>query len=94
MLWDVVRALASDEGSAMMAEAYSHSPHGTAYYTADHTRPLSIVNCDNRLVASAMRIRWEDILDNWVSDLQRGFLPGRSMLSNVIDIDLNGNENL
>ena len=111
VLWDVVRALATDEGSRMMAEAYSdlppgehsynlgllcclpkkpsgHSADGTPYYTADHTRPLSIVNCDNRLVASAMRIRWESILDKWVSDFQRGFLPGRSMLSNIVDIDL------
>ena len=112
MLWDVIHALASDKGSALLAEAYSdlllaehsynlgllcclpkkpsgHSADGSPYYTADHTRPLSIVNCDNRLVASAMRIRWEGVLDKWVSDFQRGFLPGRSMLSNVIDIDLN-----
>jgi hypothetical protein len=30
------------------------------FYTPAGTRPLSIVNCDNRLVASAMRLRWED----------------------------------
>ena len=62
---------------------------GMSYYTADHTLSLSIVSCDNRLVARAMRIRWEGILEAWVSDFQQGFLPGRSMLANVIDIDLN-----
>ena len=36
---------------------------GTSYYTAANTRPLSIVNTDNWLLASAVRIRLEPILD-------------------------------
>ena len=58
-----------------------------AYYTADHTRPLSIVNTDNRLVANAARMKWEHILNEWVSPSQRGFLPARSMLANIVDVD-------
>ena len=27
------------------------------------------------------------ILNTWISNMQRGFLTGRSMLSNIIDID-------
>jgi hypothetical protein len=57
------------------------------FHTVEATRPLAIVNTDNRLLASAGRIRWEDIFNDFVSPAQRGFLPGRSMLSNVIDID-------
>ena len=57
------------------------------YYEASATRPLCIVNTDNRLIASAARLVWEPIFNKWVSDIQRGFLKGRSMLGNVIDID-------
>ena len=64
----------------------THPTHGE-YFTPENTRPLSIVNTDNRIIASACRIRWEPIFNEWVSTAQRGFLRGRSMLSNVIDID-------
>ena len=56
-------------------------------YEAAGTRPLSIVDTANRLIASAYRIRWEPCLASWVSPLQRGFLPGRSLLSNVVDVE-------
>ena len=45
------------------------------------------LNTDNRLLASAARIRLEPILDEFVSPCQRGFLPGRSLLANVVDVD-------
>jgi len=59
---------------------------GTYYHPKD-TRPLSISNVDNRLLASAARLAWEPVLERWVSKFQRGFLKGRSMLHNVIDVD-------
>ena len=55
---------------------------------ASATRPLSIVNTDNRILASSRRIRWEPILEEWVSGDQRGFLRGRSMISNVVEMEL------
>ena len=57
------------------------------YFHASDTRPLSISNVDNRLLASAARLAWEPILEKWISKHQRGFLKGRVMLQNVIDID-------
>ena len=57
------------------------------YFAAEATRPLAIVNTDNRLIASAFRIRWEPALEPWVSHMQRGFLKGRSMIANIVDID-------
>ena len=57
------------------------------YYDASATRPLSLVNTDNRILASAARIRWKPIFNSWVSKLQRGFLRGRSMISNFVDVD-------
>lgn len=41
----------------------------------------------NRLIANAFGLRWEPMLEEWLSPLQRGFLPGRSMLANVVDVD-------
>ena len=57
------------------------------YYTPESTRPLSIVNCDNRLVANAVRIRWEEHLKHWIRPRQQGFLRGRSMLANLLELE-------
>ena len=60
--------------------------HGT-FFSPEATRPLSIVNTDNRLMASAIRIRLERVVTRWITRAQKGFLKGRSMLSNVVSID-------
>ena len=45
------------------------------------------MNSDNRLLASAVRLRLEAILGDVVSQEQQGFLGGRSLLRNVIDVE-------
>ena len=60
--------------------------HGD-FYEAGNTRPLALVNLDNRILASAARIAWEPILEKWVSGMQKGFLTGRVMLHNVLEVD-------
>ena len=60
---------------------------GTQVFTADCARPLSVANTFNRLIANAVRARVEGFIGNQVARLQRGFLPGRSMLANLVDID-------
>ena len=57
------------------------------FYTPESTRPLAIVNCDNLIVANAARLRWETHLQVWILDRQQGFLPGRSIISNLLDLD-------
>ena len=64
-----------------------HHPQHGAIYTAEGTRPLSIVDTANRILANAYRYRWEPTLAAWVSPEQRGFLPGRSILANVVDVE-------
>ncbi len=49
------------------------------------TRPLSLVDVSNRIMAAACKRRWEGLLGEWISRDQRGFLPGRSMMKNVMD---------
>ena len=61
--------------------------HGCPMFLPADTRPLSIGNADNRLIASAVQHRIEPILGRWVTKEQRGFINGRSMLANVVDID-------
>ena len=41
-------------------------------YAPNATRPLSLVNTDNRLMASAARIRVEPTMESVISDMQRG----------------------
>ena len=63
--------------------------HGEIYAGED-TRPLALVNTDNRIIASAARMCWETILGkNFIRHHQQGFLKGRSMLNNILDIDYN-----
>ncbi|CAK0898423.1 unnamed protein product [Prorocentrum cordatum] len=56
-------------------------------YTAEGTRPLSLVDTSNRIMAGAYKQRWEGPLGQWVSSVQRGFLPWRSMLANVVELE-------
>jgi exonuclease III len=65
----------------------SREAQGIRYNEPGDARPLSIVNTDNRLMANAVRLRVEPLLAKAVSPAQRGFLPGRSMLQNVFEID-------
>ena len=67
---------------------YFTDPRLGPVFTAEGTRPLSIVNTDNRLIASFFRIHLEGIFSRWISAAQRGFIRGRSMMANIIDIDL------
>ena len=60
---------------------------GTQAFHSNNTRPLAISNTDNRLLAAACRIRWEGLAKDAVHQHQRGFLPGRSMLANITEID-------
>jgi hypothetical protein len=60
---------------------------GVRYNEPGEVRPLSIVNTDNRLMANAVRLRAEPLLAKAISPAQRGFLPGRSMLHNVLELD-------
>ena len=65
----------------------STTTDGTKAYTLNNTRPLSIVNSDNRLIASAARNRWECHLSVWILPRQQGFLRGRSILTNLLQLD-------
>ena len=60
---------------------------GTQVCAVEDTRPISMVDTANRLLANSARLRWEPYLGEWISPDQRGFLPNRSLLTNVIDLE-------
>ena len=60
---------------------------GMDVYLPSSTRPLSVVNTVNRLMASSARLRWEPRLAPWISECQRGFVRGRSLLQNVWEME-------
>ena len=61
--------------------------HGITGHNPSDTRPLNIACCDNRVLANAVRLCVEEPLTAAVSEDQHGFIPRRSMLANVVDID-------
>ena len=66
------------------------SPEFGEVYAGEDTRPLALVNTDNRIIASAARGCWERILEkDYISLHQQGFLKGRLMINNILDIDYN-----
>lgn len=60
---------------------------GRQIYEPHNTRPLTITNTDNRMIANGYRIRWEPIIAPGIIGSQRGFIHGRSMLKNTIEIE-------
>jgi endonuclease/exonuclease/phosphatase family metal-dependent hydrolase len=63
------------------------SQSGEKIHGASSTRPLSIVDAANRIVAAIMCAALERCVAARISNMQRGFVPGRQMLLNLIDVD-------
>ncbi len=61
---------------------------GRKFHAPGDARPLTVVNTDNWLVANAIRLRVQLLAAQGFGAEQRGFLTGRSLLSNVLDIDV------
>ena len=54
---------------------------------ASEVRPINVTNRENRIHANAVRFRSEEVMNSRVTSMQKGFLPGRSMLQNIIEVD-------
>ena len=48
---------------------------------------MNITNTAIRILANAVRLKIEPIISPEISEVQRGFIAGRSMLANVVDVD-------
>ena len=65
-----------------------HDAVAGAFYDPADTRPLMLVDTSNRLLASALRFAIEPAVERLVGAGQRGFLNGRSILANVLDLEV------
>ena len=60
---------------------------GAPIHSAANTRPLSIADAANRIVAAILCASLERCVGDRISSMQRGFVKGRQMLMNIIDVD-------
>ena len=58
--------------------------NGDPMYAPANTRPLCVANTDNRLIASAVKYRWEPLVGRHITDQQQGFLTGRNILVDIL----------
>ena len=68
--------------------ADEHSSNGHPVHTASGTRPISIVDAANRIIAAILSVALERCVGSRISEMQSGFLHGRKMMSNLIDVDM------
>jgi hypothetical protein len=87
------------DGTAEVPEDFNYAfliclPKDTASDVAEPsgTRPLSVVDASNRIIASILLRTLERKAARWISQAQRGFIKGRQMLRNVLDIDFAGQQ--
>lgn len=52
-----------------------------------YMRPLSLSNSDCKLLANALKTSMENAVNGWASSVQRGFIRGRKMLQNIMDVE-------
>ena len=57
---------------------------------AGDTRPLSLKNSDNKTIAGVNNHAAKSMLAASVIDIQRGFVPGRQLVQNVLELDTFG----
>ena len=62
--------------------------HRGDIYSPENLRPLSIVSTFNRIIANAMRRKLAARLEEIIGPTQKGFMKGRSILDNVIEVDI------
>jgi hypothetical protein len=56
-------------------------------FSPESMRPLSIVNCFNRVLANSFRLALEPFSHELISKVQRGFVRHRLITENIVDVD-------
>ena len=102
ILFDAAVEMTEEDGFTLLGKVYSDlnasllffclrqigtTVDGLDIYEPGGVRPLNVTNTDNRLLASATRLAIEPTLGALITEDQRGFIGGRSMLANLVDID-------
>ena len=72
---------------ALLPKKPSTEVDGTKWFSSTDTRPISIVNADNRILANVFRKVIAGFAERICSKDQKGFLNNRFLFENVVDID-------
>ena len=56
----------------------------------DDTRPVSLANSDSKICESALNAPLAEALETWACHDQRGFIGGRMLVDNIIELDTYG----
>eukprot|EP00959_Pyramimonas_sp_CCMP1952_P301276 6303532-Pyramimonas_sp.AAC.1 len=78
----------NDSAAAFLPKGNSREGEGTTR-SADETRPPSLSNMDNKLVSASIGWALSIAASDLVQGGQKGFLKGRQMIDNIIEVDAN-----
>ncbi len=53
----------------------------------EDTRHLVLVDTPNRIIASVINAKLQTAVEKVIGDCQRGFLRGRSILTNIVELE-------
>ena len=67
--------------------AHADDSGNSLFRAAEQTRPLSLSNTDVKIFECALRSVLEEALATWANAKQRGFVRGRVMLQNVLEVE-------
>jgi len=68
-------------------DATGYNAYGVPFFSPECTRPLSLADTFNKLLANTVRIALERFASSRITFYQRGFLRGRQILDNVVELD-------
>ena len=72
---------------ALLAKGDHDDDDHSVARTAEDTRPVSLANSDSKICETALNQPLAKAMDGWASWDQRGFIKGRMMVDNIIEID-------
>ena len=71
----------------MLPKKPSIEVDGVRWFAPKDTRPLSVTNADNRIIANVFRDVFAEFASKLCLPEQRGFLKNRFLIENVVDVD-------
>ena len=77
----------NDSVTLFPAKGQLDGDHEEIIREAHDTRPLSLKNTDNKIVTAVVNQAIIRSVSNGTHPSQRGFVPGRQLLQNVVDLD-------
>ena len=72
---------------ALIPKGDHSNDHQVVARTPGETRPLSLSNSDGKIFANALKTSMEEAVAEWALRAQSGFIKGRKMLRNAMEVE-------